>query len=226
MLHYLVRLVKSNDAELCDFGKDLVHVPEAQGIILDSLISEFKALQEELVGVHETAKQQADRLAQAGEVQQVSLQELKEQRTSIRSIERVPQYNQMDHLTGRTSMERFTIGAKKALESAAEFADQVEMNYSKLLEFLCEDEGTSSNEFFGLMWKFVTEFNNAVEQVNKEEKAKVSASTDKFGVVYRSCSMSQLNRGERRNGAQQSHLHLPNPSISDRIERQWPISHS
>lgn len=163
----------SNDETLCDFGKDLLHIKEAEAVILDSLISDMKTLEEELVGVQETAKKQAEELEKQGKIEKVNLKELREQRTSVRSIESITHYNRINHHSGRTAMERFANNAEMAIDDAKSLVSQVQANYAKLLEYLCEDENMACNEFFGTMKRFVLEFNKAVEQVSKEEKAKV-----------------------------------------------------
>jgi len=173
VLQYLVRLLRSNDQALCDFGKDLVHISAAGTVTIDSLSSDMKALENELQSVYETAKRQAEELEQLGMIEKVKLSELKEQRTSVRSIESVPQYNQIDHMTGRTVMERFALSAARAIEDVKNLISKVQADYVKVLEYLCEDEGMASNEFFGTMKRFVTEFDRAVEHVAREEKAKV-----------------------------------------------------
>lgn len=174
VLHYLVKIVMSNDeGGLCDFGKDLVHIKQAETVVLDSLISDMKALEEELVGVRKTAKKQAEEYEKEGKVEKVNLRELREQRTSIRNIESIPQYNKIDHLTGRTIMERFTVNAERSIDDAKHLLSRVQANYGRVLEYLCEDENMASNDFFGTMRRFVVEFNRAAEQVIREDKAKV-----------------------------------------------------
>lgn len=172
-MKYLARLVKSNNPELCGFRNDLLHVRDAEAVLLDSIIAEIKALELDLAKVTETAEHEADKLEESGQTEQVSLRELREQRTSIRSIDRVPQYNQIDHLSGRTSMERFVRNAALAVDGANERAVKVKENYTKVLEYLCEDENMASNDFFGTINKFIAEFGSALEQVEREEKAKV-----------------------------------------------------
>jgi hypothetical protein len=163
----------SNDTELLDFRKDLNHVSSAENIILDSLIGDIKSLEDELTGVLETATAQADQFEAEGRVQPFSIQELKEQKTAVRKIDHVPQYNQMQHLTGRTSMERFALNADHAIKNAVELAASVKESYARLLDFMCESESMASNDFFGTMRRFANEFDKAREQVEKEEKAKV-----------------------------------------------------
>jgi len=58
----------------------LVHIKQAETVVLDSLISEMKSLEEELVPVHETAKKQAEEYEQQGKAEKVTLQELREVR--------------------------------------------------------------------------------------------------------------------------------------------------
>lgn len=170
----------SNDLQLLDFRKDLVSVSSAENVILESLISDIKTLEDELSSVHETATTQADIFAAEGRVQPFSIQELKEQKTAVRNIENVPQYNKVQHLTGRTSMERFTINAARAIEETVELTSRVKDSYAKLLEYMCENESMASNEFFGTMRRFINEFDKAREQVEKEEKAKVRLEDVRF----------------------------------------------
>ena len=190
-MQYLVRLILCNDSALLDFRKDLVHLSAAETVILDSLIADIESLEGELTQVRETAKLQADRFAEDGKIQPFSIQELKEQKTAVRSIENVPQYNQIQHLTGRTSMERFTINASRGLEDAIALAHQVKDSYSKLLEYMCEKENMASNDFFGTMRRFADEFDKARDQVDKEEKLKVRKSVDSILMACMAVLMPQ-----------------------------------
>jgi len=174
-LHYLVKVVKQNDESLLGFHNDFVHVHDAQLVILDQLRSDIKALSDELAQVHDTVKNEADRLEEEGLLRKPSLDELKEQRTSVKVLHlNIPHFNQIEHETGRTSMERFTLGAAGAVGEVVRLSDTVKDNYSNLLGFFGEDESMASNEFFGTIRRFVAEFLAAAEQVEREEKAKVS----------------------------------------------------
>ena len=173
VLHYLVRLVKRNDEGLLTVLEDLQHVKEAETVLLDSLSSDIRALKDEIAPVHETIKTQAENLEAAGQIVQMSLQELKEQRTTIRNVDKIPQYNKMDHHTGRTPMERFILHSEAQVDAALAFTDSVKRKYLELLEYFGEDEGMASNEFFGTMTRFLAEFQKSIEHVNKEEKKKV-----------------------------------------------------
>jgi hypothetical protein len=172
-LQYLVKLVKQNDGSLITFYRDLPHVSEAMNVVLDNLVNDIKILDEDLKDAHETAKVDADRFIEAGNVPCLTLQELKEQKTSVHNVENVPLFNKMDHHTGRTPMERFTMAAAESLNNAVEVVEGIKGKYSGLLRYFGEDESMPSNDFFGTINKFIIEFNAAVEHVEKEEKAKV-----------------------------------------------------
>jgi hypothetical protein len=173
VLHYLVKLVKQNDDMLAGFHNDLGHVRAAENVILDGVCADIIALKDELVKVHETTKDEAQRMSDMNMLNQMSLRELMEQRTSIRTVQSVPQFNRMDHLTGRTPMERFTLGAASMLDEAIALVHEVKGKYVKLLEYFGEDANMASNDFFGTIRRFITEFGAAAAQVEKEEKAKV-----------------------------------------------------
>ena len=173
VLHYLVKLVKQNDDMLAGFHNDLGHVRAAENVILDGVCADITVLKDELVKVRVTAKAEAQRMSDQGLLTQISLRELMEQRTSIRTVQSVPQFNKMDHATGRTPMERFTINAALTLDEALTLVDEVKGKYVKLLEYFHEDAKMPSNEFFRTMRQFIIEFAAAAAQVEKEEMMKV-----------------------------------------------------
>ena len=116
---------------------------------------------------------QAQHLEETGQLVQMSLKELSEQKTSVRKIESVPQYNKIDHHTGRTPMERFAINAEARIDDALTFTDKVKEKFAKLLEYFGEDGNMASNDFFGTMNRFLGDFAKAVDTVNQEDKVKV-----------------------------------------------------
>jgi hypothetical protein len=182
-----VKLVKQNDDMLVGFHNDLGHVNAAENVILDAVCADITVLKDELVKVNETAKTEAQRMSEAGELRQISLKELMEQRTSVRSVQSVPQFNQVDHHTGRTPMERFTLRAAEMLDEALLLVDEVKAKYVKLLEYFGEDAKMASNDFFGTMRKFIKEFGTAANQVEKEEQAKV-----RMNLVLRMCATDEI----------------------------------
>jgi len=170
--------VKRNDETLLDFRNDLKHVNECENIVMDSLYNDMKTLQDEIAKVHETAKTQADELVKAGKTRPMSLADLKEQKTSVRHVAGVSLFNQVDFHTGRTPMERFTLSADASIKDAMKLSENVRDKFRKLLEYFGEDEKMASNDFFGVMKKFVIEFYSALDYVDKEEKARVRRSVD------------------------------------------------
>lgn len=173
VLHYLVKLMKQNDESLLRVRDDLGHVKDAELVVLDSLCADIKALKDEIEPVRVTVTAEAQRLEEAGQLVQLSLKELSEQRTSVRTIASVPQYNKIDHHTGRTPMERFVLNAASRIDEALAFTDKVKEKFAKLLEYFGEDGNMASNDFFGTMNQFLGDFAKAVEQIDIEDKAKV-----------------------------------------------------
>jgi hypothetical protein len=176
VLHYVVKLVKKNDEPLLSFEADLVHVSAAENVLLDAVSGDVKAIGEELKNVLEIVRNEAQRSEEEGTLEKMSLSELVEQKTMVHHIGQVPQFNKMSHLTGRTPMERYILNAKIACEQASESIDSVQKKYSMLLEYFGEDEKMATADFFGTLRRFMTEWKNAVEQVDKIEKAQVRMS--------------------------------------------------
>lgn len=185
VLHYVVRLVQRNDESLLDVAKDIVHTKDAELVVLDSLCNDMKALKDELVPVLETVKKQADGLEEKGELKQMTAKELREQRSIIRNVANVPQYNKADNLTGRTSMERFAINARESIDDAVGYTENVKEKFLKLLEYFGEDAGMQSNDFFGILTKFMAEFDKtiqhavALEKMQKKEQEKLRLEKEK-----------------------------------------------
>ncbi|GKY91382.1 hypothetical protein MPSEU_000110500 [Mayamaea pseudoterrestris] len=173
VLQYLYRLVKDNDSELCNFGDDLPHTKDACDVVFENILSEMQQLEAELMHVKKTAKEQADAMEARGETQKVTLAELREQRSTIHSVEQVPQYNQAELIGGRTSMERFVRHAESILKESVAYYSEVQENYQKLLDYICEDEKMRANEFFVTMRRFILAFYKAGEVVENEERLRV-----------------------------------------------------
>lgn len=193
MLQYLVKLVKQNDDSLMDFPNDIESVPEAGGVILDALGSDVKVLADEVKQVHETAKTEADRLEAEGKLRKMSLAELSEQITVVRQIGGLSHYNQIDHITGRTQMERFASRATSIIDNAVDALEDLRKTYIGVLSYFGEDEQMPSNDFFGTMKKFTLEFKSAAEAVEKQEKARVRGVCRCFCPLFEAPSLSLCN---------------------------------
>ena len=171
-----MKLIQQNNESLLGLRDDLKHLKDAELIVLDSLCSDIRALHEELEPVLETVKKQAEYLEEKGQLVQMSLKELTEQKTSVRTVASIPQYNKIDHHTGRTPIERFTLNAAIKIEEARVYTDKVKEKFSKVLEFFGEDGSMASNDFFGTMNRFLADFTKAVDKVHKEYMSKVRIS--------------------------------------------------
>ena len=175
VLHYVVKLVKKNDTSLLAFDNDLSSVSAAESVLLDNVSNDIKAIRGELLDVHDTVKNEAERLEEAGELRPMSLSDLKEQKTTVHTDGAVLQYNKVDHLSGRTSMERFTLNAKVACDQAVESTENVKKKYAALLGYFGEDSQLSTGDFFTTLRRFIFEWQKGVEQVEAIERKLVSA---------------------------------------------------
>jgi hypothetical protein len=68
-------------------------------------------------------------------------------------------------------MERFTVNAAASTETAFIMTQDVQEKYANLLEYLGEVEEMASNDCFGTMERFITEFRRAADELQKDEKA-------------------------------------------------------
>ena len=170
---YLAKLVKKNDESLLGFQEDLATVRHAENIVLDTLAGDIKSIEAELEKVHKTAADEAARLEAAGELRPFSLSELKELKTSVYSLGGVQHFNKVDHQSGRTPMERFALNSQDALKQATEKIEILKKKYQGLLLYFGEDEKMPSNEFFGLMRRFIEEFQKSCDMVDKMEAQRV-----------------------------------------------------
>jgi hypothetical protein len=169
----VVKLVKKNNESLLTFSNDISSIIPAESVLLDAVGSDVKALGEELVGVHTTVQAEAQRLEEAGELKPMSLEDLKEQKTTPRQVGNIAQFNKIDHHTGRTSMERFTVNAHYSCEQANASIEDVKKKYIALLNYFGEDENMATSDFFGILRRFMREFQKAVDQVEAIEKKEV-----------------------------------------------------
>jgi Formin Homology 2 Domain len=152
---------------------DLSHVRDAELVVLENLFNDMETLKTDILPIKAAVTAQAERLEEAGETVPISVKELSEQRTSIRNVARVPQFNKVDHHTGRTPMERFVLNAEGRIDEALEWMKETKRKFVELLDFFGEDPGMASNDFFGTMNRFLAFFAKAVEQVNQEERLRV-----------------------------------------------------
>ena len=191
--------MKRNDSSLLDFYKELQGVSDAQHLMMDMLSSDIAKLSEELQQIREPVIKAAEEAEAKGD-RRLNLEELREQRTSVRSNGSTLQFNQVDHWTGRTSMERFLLKATAEMKALVALSDNVTEKYQNLLDFFQEDADMPSNEFFGTMNKFIKEFRIAEEQVEREEKAKEKERRRNEAKAKKSSTAAKAKRSTTHNG--------------------------
>jgi len=208
VLHYVVKLVKKNDSGLLTFSNDISSVIPAESVLLDSLANEVKALGQELVGVRKTVQTEAERLEEAGELRPMTLEDLKEQRTTVRQVGNISQFNKMDHHTGRTPMERFTVNATYSCDQATGCIEDVRKKFLAVLEYFGEDENMPTGDFFGILRRFMREFQKAVDQVEaiekKEAKERKRAAARAAKAAAKNADKSSLRKKKGKHGGNSS----------------------
>ena len=186
-----MKLVKKNDESLLYFENDLGHVIPAESVLLDTLVGDVKALQNELNEVIKIVTKDADRIEKSGDVSQLTLAELVEQKSIVQHLaDASQQVGNGSNLTGRTPMERFSMNAKVACEQAIESLDNVQAKYVLVLGYFGEDEKMSTGDFFGTLRRFMSEWKKATKQVEKIERKKVSEwifGSDQFMYNFVAC---------------------------------------
>ncbi len=170
-----MKLVKKNDESLLYFENDLGHVIPAESVLLDTLVGDVKALQNELNEVIKIVTKDADTYEKSGDVSQLTLAELVEQKSIVQHLGDTSQkVGNGKNLTGRTQMERFSMNAKVACEQATESMSNVQAKYMLVLGYFGEDEDMPTGDFFGTLRRFMSEWKKATKQVEKIERKKVS----------------------------------------------------
>ena len=180
VLQYLVRLVKQNDESLSKFKEDLSTVQKAEGIMLDAIKADLKQIDEEFQRVKEFSDKEGSRLrGEDGKIinPQIkkSLEELKTQKSSVRELNGVKQYNQMEHIVDYTHMELFCQDANATVKESLEKLDLTQEAFLSVLQYFGEDEKMSTSDFFGTLNKFIKSYDAALDLVEKQEAIKVMA---------------------------------------------------
>ena len=159
ILHYLVKLVKSNEESLLAFKDDIAPVFDAQRILLDTTCEELKKLSKD----YEYTRGIIDNYI-----------ENKEKNVRIHRTQNVNIYNSP---CGVTKIEKFIENANTSMEDALSASKDIKEKYRALLLYFGEDETMTSDEFFGTIQSFVTAFDTAHNQIIAQEKQAVSLKT-------------------------------------------------
>jgi len=178
VLFYLVKLIKENDEDLLKFTADITNVPEAQGLMIDSLFGDLKQMSSELGETQKTADEEADRLKdENGKFinysRKKSLAELQAQKTSVHQKDGVDHFNMMESEDELTDMQFFAKRAKAIMDESFEAAEEMKSSYLNLLRYFGEDEKMPSGDFFATLNRFLGSFEAALDAVNKAEQARI-----------------------------------------------------
>jgi hypothetical protein len=178
VLFYLVKITKQNNPSLLSFKEDLPSVLGVERIMMDGLSSELKQLRQELDDVSKTAAKDGNRKREVRENQKkLSLAELSEQKSYARTVAGVTHYNKMECESDLTPMERFVRNSQVTMDEAFTKENEMKRIYSSLLRYFGEDESMPSNDFFGIINKFIVEFDAAHTDLKLIEAAKVRSNS-------------------------------------------------
>jgi hypothetical protein len=174
VLFYLVKVTKQINPILLSFKEDMPSVVGVERIMIEGLSSELKQLSQDLNFVSRTATKDGEKKREVREQKKkLSLSELSEQKSYVRKVAGVTHYNKVECENDLTPMERFVQNAQAQLSQA--FAKESEMKsiYTGLLRYFGEDESMPSNDFFGIINRFIVEFDSAYAELKLIEAAKV-----------------------------------------------------
>ena len=119
MLQYLVKLVKANEPDLLKVHEEMPSIVPAENVVVESLVSELKELNDQLDSVKATAEAEGRRIRDGKEpvLKITAIEKLKQQQTTIKDVDGVPMYNQASP-TALTPMEKFVRYAEKKTKEA------------------------------------------------------------------------------------------------------------
>ncbi|KAL9179362.1 hypothetical protein ACHAXT_008652 [Thalassiosira profunda] len=175
VLQYLVKLVKANEPDLLNVHEEMPSIGPAENVMVDTLVSELKELNDQLVSVKGTAEKEG-RKKRDGTVASkhlTALERLRLQKTKIKDVEGVNMYNQSVPIQ-LTAMEKFALYAEKRTREAFARIDEVQENFKGVLTYFGEDPAMSSSDFFGTLNKFIATFDSALEVVKRIEALKIA----------------------------------------------------
>ncbi len=175
VLQYLVKLVKANEPDLLNVHEEMPSIGPAENVVVETLVSELKELNEQLTSVKGTAAAEGKRKREGkNPVQKVSaLDRLRQQKTKIKDVEGVHMYN-IAEAVDLTAMEKFAKYAEKRTKEAFASIDEVQENFKGVLTYFGEDPAMISTAFFGTLNKFVAAFDSALEVVKRIEALKIA----------------------------------------------------
>ena len=179
MLAYLIKLIKKNDADLLLYKDDVDSVAKAENVMLDAMQGDLKQLVKEVERIKDAAKKAGD--AQRGDdgklvnsQMKITLNELREQKTTVRQVSGIKFYNQMEHDVEHTPMEIFSFQAEGVTNGALKRIKETQESYVSVLHYFGEDDKMTTSDFFGTLKKFFLAFEAVKDDVERQEENRVS----------------------------------------------------
>jgi len=154
VLQYLIKVVKTNEPELLRVHEEMPHLGPVENVVVETLVSELKELNGQLMRVKETAVTEGKRV-----------RDMKSsgQKLDVAGAEPV-----------LTAMERFAKYAEKQMKDASAQIDKVQEIFKATLAYFGEDPAKGSSDFFGTLNKFVGAFDSALQAVKRIESSELA----------------------------------------------------
>ena len=168
-------MIHQTDPELLKVKDEIASIEKAKSVMLDAMVADLKQLKSDLEKVKATAKSEGEKhRGEDGKIInpdiKMTLSELKEQKTSVRIIDGVKFYNQMEHAIEYTPMELFTQSAEYQVIQEVDRVEEVKNNFDSVLDYFGEDEKMTSSDFFTTMSKFLTTFDATNDSFQRQEE--------------------------------------------------------
>lgn len=169
-----MKVTKQINPSLLTFKEDLPSLVGVERIIMEGLSSELRQLRQDLDFVGKTSTKDGEKKRELREERKkLSLSELSEQKSYVRKVAGVTHYNKVECENDLTPMERFVRNAQAQLSHAFTKESEMKNIYIGLLRYFGEDESMSSNDFFGIINRFIVEFDSAFAELKLMEATKV-----------------------------------------------------
>ncbi len=179
-----MKVTKQINPTLLTFKEDLPSLVGVERIIMEGLSSELRQLRQDLDFVSKTSAKDGEKKRELREQRKkLSLSELSEQKSYVRQVAGVTHYNKVECENDLTPMERFVRNAQAQLNHAFTKESEMKSIYTGLLRYFGEDESMSSNDFFGIINRFIVDFDSAFAELKMMEAAKVR--TISFSFILR-----------------------------------------
>lgn len=140
ILQYLVKLVKANEPDILNIREGIPSVSQAESISLNGLLNGFEELNEQLSNVKETSS--------------AEVKPIRDGKTDVKQA-------------GGSGLESFAKNAETRSKEAQVLIEDTQKTFEEVLAYFRADLTMDSIAFFGTWNKFLTEFQSALEIVEK-----------------------------------------------------------